>query len=474
MRRHYYRSSVLSVLLCSAIGCAALPAAPGAPATPTPPQTSANGANGTTIVAIAPPAGPQCTIWDFLGVKTLCAELGMVANCGLNLLGTQFPGLASALPMTSLTNPAAAASSNPAVAAAASAKADENAAPQKVAALRYLGTLGCGGCYPEVEKALLAGLDDCIEVVRFEAASALAETSRNQCRYCTSNRCCSANIRKKLIEIATKTNDNGCYTEPSARVRRMARVALCNCTCDPLDALPQPMPAEGPTSEEVVPPKPDPQVAVIIHDIRTTPQRNETAKGMASTSGSLAKSPTDLATAADLLANSKESVAKQYDESHKPADIVIKASEKVAKPSSLPLDISSKQSLTAAQRSQMGPRIRWERAAVSIYRFETKDEALLAMDFVRRKAIGETIDAPTDANIRHVTTRVSGWTRAQDIPSPDLARILFELPVGQVSPVVEVGDMLLVCRVLEREDPETPPDNHESKDVYNSNYNDLE
>src|SRR6185312_11617642 len=125
---------------------------------------------------------------------------------GLNLLGSTFPGLASGLPMSNLTNPAAANSSNPAVAAAAGAKADENAAPQKVAALRYLGTLGCGGCYPDIEKALLAGLDDCTEVVRFEAAAALGETSRNQCRYCTSNRCCSPNVRKKLVKIATEMN----------------------------------------------------------------------------------------------------------------------------------------------------------------------------------------------------------------------------------------------------------------------------
>ena len=55
--------------------------------------------------------------------------------------------------------------------------------------------------------------------------------------------------------------------------------------------------------------------------------------------------------------------------------------------------------------------------------------------------------------MKHMTTREVGWTRPQDFRSPELARILFELPVGQVSPVIEVGETLMVCRVLEREPP---------------------
>lgn len=461
------------------MGCAGLPPAA---TPPVPPPTSATGANGTTIVAIAPAAGPKGTIWDFLGVKALCKDLAMVADCGMNLLGAQFPGLASSLPMSSLTNPSAAASSNPAVAAAAAAKADENAAGGKVAALRYLGTLGCGGCYPEVEKALLAGLDDCIEVVRFEAASALATSSRNHCcRYCMSNRCCSANVRKKLIEIAMTMNDNGCYREPSARVRRMARVALCQCACDPADGLMvQPTPMEGPSSEGPSaegtvppPPTPDPQVAVIVHDFHSQ-QKQASSDGSAGRR-SLAQHQASTRQSSASRSASNRPVLKSYDDSHKPEDIVIKTSDQVSKPSVTVANDSLPQSpFGGAKRNQTGPRIRWERAAVTIYRFENKTDALAAMEYIRRKSLGEDVESPDDPNLRYITTRVSGWTRAQDIRSPELAKILFELPVGQVSPVIEVGDTLTVCRVLEKDDPDEGSGAPDSREVYNSNFSNLE
>lgn len=433
------RSLGLVILSCAVGGCAAIPPT-AAPALP--PATSAAGAGGTTIVAIAPPAGPHGTIWDFLGVTKLCGELGAVANCGLNLLGTTFPGLADGLPMTSLTNPAAAASSNPAIAAAAAAKADANAAPQKAAALRYLGTLGCGGCYPEVEKALLAGLEDCTELVRFEAAQALSETSRNRCRYCTSNKCCSENIRKKLIEVATKQDDSGCYVEPSARVRRMARVALCNCSYDPIDGgdlAPTMLPTEGPSSEDAPPPKPDPSLAVVIHEFVPPQKTGETANS----TGTMPKR----ATAAELITNAKASVTKPYDPSLKPADIIVNTSDSIAKPATP----EKKDGLRSPiQRTPNGPRIRWERIAVSVYRFETKEDAIRAMEYLRRKTMGENVATHSDPNLQYVTTREVGWTRPQDIRSPDLSKILFELPLGQLSPVLEVGDTLLICRVLER------------------------
>ena len=49
---------------------------------------------------------------------------------------------------------------SPAVKAAAEAKAEEDQAPQKAKAIRYLASLGCGKCYPDTEEALLADSTD--------------------------------------------------------------------------------------------------------------------------------------------------------------------------------------------------------------------------------------------------------------------------------------------------------------------------
>lgn len=449
----YFRRISLMILTCSIAGCATTPnaAAPAAP--PPPPPTSATGAGGTTIVAIAPPAapaGPPPNIFDFLGCNQLKSELCGAVGCALNMLGTAFPGLMAGLPMTSLTNPAALASSNPAIAAAAGAKAEENAAPAKVAALQYLGTLGCGGCHPEVEKALLAGLDDCIEIVRFAAAEALAETSRNRCRYCTSNRCCSMKIRKRLKEIASDRDDNGCFKEPSPRVRRMARVALCNCSCDPIDGLPTPLPTEGPSSDGdspnsdgSVPPEPAPNVGVHEH----VPSKT-IADRVRGSHRSNSQKDLQSASVTESTVKAKEPVEKPYDNAHKPQDIIVKASGAVSKPIVVPGAVNSSEGNLSTSLS--GPSIRWERVAVSIYRFESKEDAIAAMEFIRQKALGENPPAVTDPNMRYITTREVGWTRPQDIRSPEVARILFELSAGEISPVIEVGDTLMVCRVLEK------------------------
>jgi hypothetical protein len=139
-----------------------------------------------------------------------------------------------------------AASSNPAEAAAAGAKADEDAAPQKIKAIRYLATLGCAGCYPGIEDALLESLDDCTEEVRYEAAKALRELSGKPCSTCKTKSCCSPKVLKKLDEVANKM-EKGCYKESSARVRREARLAMAGCGgSPPTNETPKEGPSEGP------------------------------------------------------------------------------------------------------------------------------------------------------------------------------------------------------------------------------------
>jgi hypothetical protein len=182
-------------------------------------------------------------LWQFLGVKNAFTDIMALIEKLRNCLGSEFPGLESTPPLLAITNPANMNSSNPAVAAAANAKADEDQAPQKIKAIRYLATLGCAGCYPDIEDALLASLDDCTESVRYEAAKAFRELSGRSCATCKTKSCCSPKVRKKLDEVANKMEKN-CYKESSARVRREARLALAGCGGG---TTPTPAPQEGPS-----------------------------------------------------------------------------------------------------------------------------------------------------------------------------------------------------------------------------------
>ena len=239
-----------------ATGC--ISTAPPAAATPAPaaPLAPATTPNGTTVNVSTPtqPCCPHQTLWQFLGLTGGVHLLGGIIERIRNRLGSVFPGLESTPPMLAITDPKMAASSNPAEAAAAGAKADEDAAPQKIKAIRYLATLGCAGCYPGIEDALLESLDDCTEEVRWEAAKALRELSGKPCALCKTKSCCSPKVLKKLDEVANKM-EKGCYKEPSARVRREARLAMAGCGGTPPapNTGPQEGPTEGPPAGE---PKP--------------------------------------------------------------------------------------------------------------------------------------------------------------------------------------------------------------------------
>ena len=163
-------------LLAALTGCASAPK----PASPLPPTSAAVG-NNTTIVAIAStPVASSCTLPQFLGLPGIGKGVGGVLHrlgsrllTELDLTG-RFPGLQPMPPVLPLTDPAnLKENAPPAVQAAAAIKNEEDAAPQKIMALRYLATLGCGGCYDKVEDALLEGMSDCTEAVRYEAVKAL-------------------------------------------------------------------------------------------------------------------------------------------------------------------------------------------------------------------------------------------------------------------------------------------------------------
>jgi hypothetical protein len=169
-------------------------------------------------------------------------------------LKRQFPGASAEAPNLGEVGPGSA----PAVKCAAEIIAEEAKAPQKIDALRYLGRVGCTKCYPCVEEGLLAALDDCTEEVRFEAAKALRQAASEPCKCCKFTSCCTQKVYEKLHKIAYETRADGCPVEPSPRVRRMARLALCRCGgATAFEEPKEPVPTEGP-SGAAPPPLPPP------------------------------------------------------------------------------------------------------------------------------------------------------------------------------------------------------------------------
>ena len=246
--------ALVSLLAVAVSGCAAPAVAPTAAAPALPTSASVGGAN---IVAISPP-GQQCcpkqTLPQFLGIVGACEHVKGLLNRLRNRLGAIWPGLEAKPELLSITDPANMESDNPAVASAAAVKAEEDAAAQKAKAIAYLASVGCAGCYPGIEEALLAALDDCTELVRFETAKALRSTATMPCKNCCRSACCGPKIREKLMKLAYETDEQGCYLESSDRVRRMARLALANCGCvpdKPGQTPQQRLPEEGPSAEIV-------------------------------------------------------------------------------------------------------------------------------------------------------------------------------------------------------------------------------
>lgn len=267
------------LLLCVGLsGCASVPpaATPGA----TPPTSAQSG--DTTIVAVAAPAPSCTTLPQFLGLDVLFGGLQGIGQGIRNRLGTRFPGLESKPPILAITDPAnSSEGASPAVQAAAAAKAEEDKAPQKIKAVSYLASLGCGKCYPDTENAILAALEDCTESVRYAAAKGLRKSVANGCGCCRQNSCCSPKLVKKLYEMGYDKDASGCYVEPSARVRRYARLAVAGCGGVPMQT-PREEPMEGPSTNEVLP-TPAVPVGMLedsldarqnsVSDVGTTPKR---------------------------------------------------------------------------------------------------------------------------------------------------------------------------------------------------------
>lgn len=176
----------------------------------------------------AGPSGPT-TLWKVLGIPQGAQRLrdGTANRNGNNPQWERKPPVKRIADPENL-DPKSLAGKNPAINAAANVKAQEDLAKQKIKAVKYLAQIGCG-CYPEAKPALLAAMDDCTEEVRFEAVKAFCRASGDPCKVCNKGTCCDAEVMSKLAKIAREKDAQGCYKEPSQRVRAAAELALQAC-----------------------------------------------------------------------------------------------------------------------------------------------------------------------------------------------------------------------------------------------------
>ncbi len=496
-----FRCLLASIWLALAFGCASTPRTPA----PTPPTSATVGT--TTILAIAPPAGSGhgMSLPKFLGLPEFAQGVGGVLQRvgsrllnGLDLTG-RFPALQPQPPIVPLSDPAnLKPDAPPAVQAAAEIKGEEDAAPQKIMAIRYLATLGCGGCYEKVENALLEALNDCTEEVRFEAANALSCKPECACRYCYSTSCCSAKVRKKLEELST------CEKEPSPRVRRQARLSLACCAGVPLNVADD-EPREGPAEQ---PPEPasevKPSVFTVDHaELQNSaeslrPASSETILASSSLADSIRATVNgEQIMQSQIVSLMEESLRRQNRSSLQSMDenerrnltlaelgkfIEWKLLEQFAR-----LDVYSVTSTATTispeeiqswigrkivfdtniqpqhilayyeinkQRYRVPARLRWERLSVIIDRCNNREHANTIMQYLRIRALGGSTPPPEEFTREAVESQSYDWMDLMEVESAAMQSILVDLPIGKLSHTMEHNHQLHLVRVLER----TPAD----------------
>jgi hypothetical protein len=213
---------------------------------------------GSTAVALPPPPTAPFTLWNFLGIPQ---GFNKIRDATSNKRGN-FPGMERKPPLMALADPKNLNSPVSAIKKAAEIKTEEDMAPQKIKAVKYLATVGCG-CYGGVKEALLESLDDCTEEVRYQTVLAIQDAASLHCETCNRDCCCDEELSKKLAELAYEKNDKGCWLEPSERVREAAKQAMRAC-CPGQGPIGETEPGPPPTPpEETIPAPPEVPAEVI-------------------------------------------------------------------------------------------------------------------------------------------------------------------------------------------------------------------
>ncbi len=183
----------------------------------------------TTALGQAPaPAPTTPTLWSFLGIPQGVQKVrGALTNRRGNTPRTE-----PKVPMKALNDPANLESENPAIKRAAEIKQAEDLKPQKIKAIKYLTSIGCG-CYDKdgsVTDALVAAAEDCTEDVRLTTMKEIKAAANGKCcANCGQVCCCNDKVLAKLAKVAYERDEFGCYSEPSSRVRAAAAEALAAC-----------------------------------------------------------------------------------------------------------------------------------------------------------------------------------------------------------------------------------------------------
>ena len=463
--------------LALCVGCASVPAPAPAAAPPPPLPTSAT-AGDTSIVAIAVPAAEKCckkqTLPEFLGLDKLGAGIGGlfqgVFSRVTSVLGLEgkFPGLQPKPPIANITDPAnLSETASPSVQAAAKVKAEQDQASQKIQALRYLATIGCGGCYPEVEEALLAALDDCTEVVRYEAVKAMRGKKRKCCTYCSQDGCCSAKVQKKLNEIANKMKPTGGYVEPSERVRRLARLALS--VCGPAIESQDQVPTEGPSLdpipnsdtqpiEELSILKPKQRIGLVSFETEAQPDSDlcladvdgEKIYAHDLPNGKVTKQTLRDAIHTRLLR--REFVRQNGDIPTWSPPLQNRYNQWLSEQTepAAPWEPELQSFYQRNQADFVTPAfVRWELASVSVT--DARDESYVRQQLERLREGLNTGTRPVKAPvIRGVVTESYSWTKPSQVQDSNLSRAIFETPVGKTSFVFKLENKLSMVRILEK------------------------
>jgi hypothetical protein len=196
--------------------------------------------------AAAQSPAPTNTIWRFFGIPQAWEA---TQDAHLNRLGNN-PKRERVPPLKKIADPENLKSPNPAIKTAAKIKAESDLVPQKIKAIKYLGTIAC--CCPankdKIKAALFAALSDCNAGVRQAAAEAICYAAGNRCSVCNTCSCCGADVMNKLAEMSEGKTPSGCWLEPSEAVRTAAANALASCR-----SVKRPEPASSPTPDQPVP-----------------------------------------------------------------------------------------------------------------------------------------------------------------------------------------------------------------------------
>ncbi|MDG2470234.1 MAG: peptidylprolyl isomerase, partial [Pirellulaceae bacterium] len=412
-------------------------------------------------------------------------------STSLDLTG-KFPALQPTPPVTNITDPAnLSKESSPAVQAAAKVKTEQDQAAQKVQALRYLATIGCGGCYPEVEEALLAALEDCTEKVRYEAVKALRGDSGKACEYCSSSACCGPKVKKKLNSMVYKFDKDGRRIEPSERIRRRAKMVLEICGPAAVDENPG-IPLEGPTPEDppqntkVAISKDNPVSSGSLVDIQGSPTQtglsrfqvgyvnshpvfsdelDEIVKQRVLEQGKQTLADLDSGERALVMEASvgelvdRQLIRNEFIRSNDQfskwkkgleGELDLWLQEKFEDQS----DIQPEETLTYYREHQAEYRqsatVSWEKASISFQDDAEMDQAVEVMNYLRLRAKGNSVVEPkvySRSNIRIENFEVS---RLDEISNEKLRKSLSVLPLGELSPLLREGNSVVLARVLAR------------------------